>query len=80
MKTIRNIILALSGLLMGACNALELGPIDQYSINNYWNTEEQCERFMIGLHYRLKEKMETIMVMGELRGGTPSTEAVTSTG
>ena len=59
--------LALSGLLMGACNALELGPIDQYSINNYWNTEEQCERFMIGLHYRLKEKMETIMVMGELR-------------
>ena len=80
MKTIRNIILALSGLLMGACNALELGPIDQYSINNYWNTEEQCERFMIGLHYRLKEKMETIMIMGELRGGTLSTEAVTSTG
>lgn len=80
MKNIRNIILALSGLLMGACNALELGPIDQYSINNYWNTEEQCERFMIGLHYRLKEKMETIMVMGELRGGTLSTEAVTSTG
>ena len=35
---------------------------------------------MIGLHYRLKEKMETIMVMGELRGGTLSTEAVTSTG
>lgn len=65
---------------MISCSALELGPIDNYGLNNYWNTEEQCERFIIGLHYRLRSRMETTMIMGELRGGTLNTESVTTTG
>lgn len=65
---------------MTSCNALDLGPEDFYSINNYWNSAEQCERFMIGLHYRLRERAETMWLMGESRGGLLSTASVTSTG
>lgn len=48
MKRIKNCILVLLGAVMTSCNALDLGPEDFYSINNYWNSAEQCERFMIG--------------------------------
>lgn len=68
------------GVLSASCSALELGPIDNYGLNNYWNTEEQGERFITGLHYRLRSRMETMMLMGEIRGGTLSEESVTSTG
>ncbi len=80
MKQIRNTIIAIAGLLFASCNLLELGAIDQWSINNYWNTPEQCERFMTGLHYRLQQRATVLMQMGELRGGTLSTEGVTSIG
>ena len=69
-----------AAMLLSSCSALDLGPIDQYGINNYWNTEEQCERFIVGLHYRLRSRMETIMIMGELRGGTLNTSSITSSG
>lgn len=65
MKRIKNCILVLLGAVMTSCNALDLGPEDFYSINNYWNSAEQCERFMIGLHYRLRERAETMWLMGE---------------
>lgn len=84
MKKISYIIklfaLAALSVFMVSCNALELGPIDNYGLNNYWKTPEQCERFMIGLHYRLRSRMENMMIMGELRGGTLNTDAITSTG
>lgn len=80
MKRIKLHILLLVGALTVSCNALELGPEDFYSINNYWNSEEQCERFMIGLHYRVRERAETFWLMGESRGGLLSTASVTSTG
>lgn len=44
MKRIKNCILVLLGAVMTSCNALDLGPEDFYSINNYWNSAEQCER------------------------------------
>ncbi len=80
MKKIKYYILGAISIILVSCNALELGPIDHYGLNNYWKTEEQCERFIIGLHYRIRSRMSTTMVMGELRGGTLSTAAVTSTG
>ena len=80
MKLIKHIIPGVFSLILVSCSALELGPIDNYGLNNYWNTPEQCERFMTGLHFRLRSRMETMMIMGELRGGTLSTESVTSTG
>ena len=76
----RNILLAAFAIILVSCSALELGPIDNYGLNNYWKTPEQCERFMIGLHYRLRSRVSTMMTMGELRGGTLNTDAITSTG
>ena len=66
--------------LLSSCNALELGPVDNWSLNNYWNTEEQTVRFVRGLHYRLRSRMETFVLMGELRAGTLSGASVTSIG
>ena len=73
-------LLLLIGSLTASCNALDLGPEDIYSINNYWNSAEQCERFMIGLHYRVRERAENMLLMGEMRGGMLNTASVTSTG
>ena len=80
MKRIKSYLLLLVGALTASCNALDLSPEDIYSINNYWNSAEQCERFMIGLHFRMRERAETRMQMGELRGGMLNTASVTSTG
>ena len=80
LKTIRTWVLAAFCLVMSSCDALELGPIDHWGLGSYWKTPEQCERFMIGLHYRMCSRMEVMMKMGELRGGTLNTEAITSTG
>lgn len=80
MKKIKLYILFLLGLFMASCHALDLGPIDQWGLNNYWKTQEQCERFMIGLHFRLRTRMETMMILGEIRGGTLKSDAITSTG
>ena len=77
---IKHYILGAICFMAASCSALDLSPIDQYGINNYWNTEEQCGRFMTGLHARLKDKMETTMIMGELRGGTLNQESITSIG
>ena len=81
MKSIRTYIQVFAVALMAAsCNALDLAPVDTWSINNYWNTEEQCERFLQGLQYRMRERAETFMQMGELRGGTMNTSSITSIG
>lgn len=76
----KTIVLAAFCVVMASCDALELGPIDHWGLNSYWKTPEQCERFMIGLHYRMRTRMEVMMKMGELRGGTLNTAAITSTG
>ena len=80
MKKILRIIPVLLLSVLASCDALDLGPVDNWSLNNYWNTEEQAERFLRGLHYRLQTRMETIVLMGELRAGTLSGSAITSTG
>lgn len=78
-KLIRFIPILILSVLC-SCDALDLYPVDNWSLNNYWKTEEQAERFIRGLHYRLQSRMETIVLMGELRAGTLSGESVTSIG
>jgi len=76
---IKNYILAAVSCVLVSCSALELGPIDNYGLNNYWNNKEQCERFIIGLHLRMRSQMSTTMIMGEHRGGTLNANSITST-
>ena len=40
MKLIKHIIPGVFSLILVSCSALELGPIDNYGLNNYWNTPE----------------------------------------
>lgn len=40
MKRMKICLLLLIGSLTASCNALDLGPEDIYSINNYWNSAE----------------------------------------
>lgn len=80
MKKIKYIILVFALGVLASCNALELGPIDQYAINNYWKTEEQASRFVHGLHFRLRAKAYTMLKMGELRDGCFIQESISSTG
>ena len=70
----------LATLQISGCKPLDLEPVDNWTLNNYWKTEEQTERFLRGLHYRLQTRMETFVLMGELRGGTMSGAAVSSIG
>lgn len=70
-------------MLLGAlasCNALDLKPVDQYSLNNYWNTEEQAYRFVHGLHFRFRSRAYTMLKMGEFRSGCFIQESISSTG
>lgn len=80
MKRIKSYIILLTATLFCSCEALDLGAEDVYSINNYWNSPEQCERFVIGLHARMRDQMEDYLVMGEMRGGLLNKSSITSVG
>lgn len=70
MKKIKYIFLILLIGAIQSCDYLELSPVDSYGISNYWSTKDQVERYVRGLHYRLRERQEVFFKMGELRGGT----------
>lgn len=70
MKKIKYIFLILLIGAIQSCDYLDLSPVDSYGISNYWSTKDQVERYVRGLHYRLRERQEIFFKMGELRGGT----------
>ena len=62
-------LIAVMGFVQ-SCDWLELTPVDNYSINNYWNNKDQVDRFIRGLHVRVRSRMNIFFKMGELRGGS----------
>lgn len=70
MKKLYYIFLILLIGAMQSCDYLDLSPIDSYGSGNYWTTKDQVERYVRGLHYRVRERQQTFFKMGELRGGT----------
>lgn len=80
MKKLRIYILSVVTAALTACNALDLGAIDDYSIENYWSTTGQCDRFMYGLYSRMRSRQFTFFTMGELRGGLLQSSTSTSIG
>lgn len=64
-----SICLILLGAMLGGCDYLELAPEDQYSSNNYWNSKDQVDRFIRGLHGRVRMRQPSFLKMGEFRGG-----------
>lgn len=69
MKRLKYILLILMLGAMQACDYLDLSPVDSYGISNYWQTQDQVDRYVRGLHYRVRERMQMFFTMGELRGG-----------
>ena len=69
MKTIKKIILGLLLIQLSSCELLDLKPIDTYSIDNYWDTKDQVNRFFTGLHKRIRDRQFVFMQLGEFRGG-----------
>ena len=70
MKQIKYLLLVSLLGMMSACNWLELAPEDNYGIHDYWKSKDQVDRFIRGLHNRVRSRQFTFFKMGELRGGT----------
>lgn len=69
MKKISYIFLILLVGVVQSCDWMDLTPKDQYSIDNYWTSKDQVERFIRGLHQRVRSRQEIFLKMGEFRGG-----------
>lgn len=69
MKKINYIFLLLLMGIIQSCDWLDLKPVDNYSIDNYWNTKDQVDRYMRGLHNQMRATQVSFLKMGEFRGG-----------
>ena len=74
------LVVSITGVILCGCSALDLAPTDYYSIHNYWSSLPQCERFIIGLHLRMRNQQENFLLMGEMRDGLFKTETSTTVG
>lgn len=64
-------MLGIASMLLASCaDSLNLGPIDYFGSQNYWQTEAQVDGYIDGLHKNLRDYDWTHqIVFGELRGG-----------
>ncbi len=69
MKKIKIIIVLVILSTITACDVLDLKPADFYSFENYWTNKDQVERFLNGLHNRLRMRQSALLMLGEFRGG-----------
>ena len=69
----KKIIYSIAGALlfgMASCDSLDLSPEDFAAAGNYWQNAEQVSTYMNGLHSNFRGENESILNLGELRGGT----------
>ena len=77
MKKLNYILVALLALMVQSCNWLDLAPEDQYSMDNYWQSKDQVDRYIRGLHENFRSSQLSFLKMGELRGGAFDTGLTT---
>lgn len=68
----KNIILLLSGFtvltMISSCNKqIDLAPISSISDANFWQTPEQVDAFVSGLHIRFRGNVSQFQYLGEMR-------------
>jgi hypothetical protein len=61
------VILATLFMLFSCSKKLDLAPISSVSDANYWQTTDQVDAFVTGIHTRLRTDNETFLLLGELR-------------
>ena len=65
-------------LLVSCSKELELQPISSLSEDNYWDTPEQVDAFVSGVHARFRTHVQNILFLGELRADIHGTDPGTS--
>ncbi|MFM8449266.1 MAG: SusD family outer membrane lipoprotein NanU [Haliscomenobacter sp.] len=78
------LVLGASALGLSACqDQLDLAPISSISDGNYWQTPDQYDAFLSGVHNRFRSHTAAFQILGELRSdifGTEPGNAGTFTG
>ena len=54
-------------LLLGSCDWLDTTPVSSISDKQYWQTDDQYDAFMMGIHARFRDHSYTFFVLGETR-------------
>lgn len=77
MNTVIRLVIGLAfatSLLVSCSEKLELAPISGISDVNFWQTPEQYEAFVSGIHSRMRSHISGIQALGELRSDLFGTE------
>lgn len=78
------LVLGATALGLSACqDQLDLAPISSISDGNYWQTPDQFDAFVSGIHTRFRSHTAAFQILGELRSdifGTEPGNAGTFTG
>lgn len=70
MKKINNIIIVSLGflLVLGSCGKkLDLAPVSSISDANFWQTPDQVDAFVAGIHSRFRSHTYAFQILGEMR-------------
>lgn len=71
------VLLILVAISVSSCKkTLELAPEDSFGSGNFWQNEAQFNGFMQGLHTQFRSNMFQYLRLGEMRGGSLSTQEV----
>ena len=65
--SIKILILFLVSLV--SCDSLDLGPLDYYGSENFWNNEAQVNGYILGVNSQIRGMHSTFFTLGEERGG-----------
>lgn len=69
-KHIINIkVLILFMVSLVSCDSLDLGPLDYYGSENFWQNEAQVNGYVLGIHNQVRGLHSTFFLLGEARGG-----------
>lgn len=76
MKTNKIIIFfAASLLILSACSKqLDIAPVSSISDANFWQTPDQYDAFVSGIHARLRSHIQALQFLGEMRSDIFGTE------
>lgn len=67
MKKIYFYLTFIAFLLLESCDWLDTTPVSTVSDKQYWQTDDQYEAFMTGIHTRFREHSYTFFILGETR-------------
>ena len=66
-------------LMLGACaERLDLAPISSVGEGNFWQTGDQVEAFVSGLHSRFRSHVQRFLYLGEMRADIHGTDPGTN--